>query len=291
MNRSTFLRNLIGLYGIASLPLQNVKQFQKVYLLQCFVRGFQYYEGPKIIKKINKSGLVELVREPDNSYDSNAIAIYFNQLKIGFIPRESNELLSTLLDTELLQLQAEITHIEPDAHDWEKIHVAIYALKEIKDNNDAEKTAAFSTVQKPYYHTLKSSKDTYTRIYFDEYDNQDEILDADDFYDALVKNSKTDAVYDLIHTSFPHPDDMEEAVNESLLVIDKNKIPASVSLQNIAEHVNDAILKIEDTFDEDGYIVANINKIATLPDKIERFEKIISKSGQHFYEVVFKNKV
>jgi hypothetical protein len=78
MQRSTFLKNLIGLYGIASLPLEMVKQYHKVYLLQCFVRGFRHYNGPKIISEINKSGLLELVREPENKYDNNAIALHFN---------------------------------------------------------------------------------------------------------------------------------------------------------------------------------------------------------------------
>lgn len=37
-------------------------------------------------------------REPDNKYDSRAIALYFEGEKIGFIPREDNVILSGFLD-------------------------------------------------------------------------------------------------------------------------------------------------------------------------------------------------
>lgn len=34
------------------------------------------------------SDLVEVKEEKDNKYDENAVTIYFNKLKIGYIPRE-----------------------------------------------------------------------------------------------------------------------------------------------------------------------------------------------------------
>jgi hypothetical protein len=286
MTRGNFLRNLIGLYGIASLPLEMVKQYHKVYLLQCFVRGFRYYEGPKIINKINKSGLLEMVREPENKYDKNAIALHFDNQKIGFIPMESNEVLSVLLDTKLLHLQAEITHIEPNASDWESIYVAIYVMVEIDNNKTKENTEPFTILETPTYYTLKSNHNTYTRVYFEE-DN--EILNGEDFYKTLVDNSSTDAVYDLIHNSFENPEEMEEVVNQSRIVIRKEAVPKEISLSEIEAKFNNQIIQIEDIFKEDGYVVANVNKIAMIPDRIERFEKLADKHGSLFYEVIFKN--
>lgn len=284
MQRSTFLKNLIGLYGIASLPLEMVKQYHKVYLLQCFVRGFRYYNGPKIISEINKSGLLELVREPENKYDNNAIALYFNNQKIGFIPMESNEILSVLIDADLLKVQAEITHIEPQAADWEKIHVAIFALKETQRTTDLSSLNAFTLLETPRYYTLKTKNNTYTRIYFEE----EEILDGEDFYRVLVDNSSTDDVYSLIHHSFEHPDEMEEAVNESKLIINKKNIPKEFTLQDLEESIDGGIIQIENFFDKCEYMVANINKVATIPDKIKKFEKVLDKQGRIFYEVIFK---
>ncbi|MGG7036326.1 MAG: HIRAN domain-containing protein [Flavobacterium sp.] len=286
MTRGNFLRNLIGFYGIASLPLEMVKQYQKVYLLQCFVRGFQYYEGPKIINQINTSGLLEMVREPDNKYDPCAIALYFNNKKIGFIPMESNEVLSVLLDTKLLNLQAEITHIKPNAADWESIYVAIYAMTEIKDRQTQENIEPYTLLETPEYYTLKSNHNTYTRVYLEE---ENEILNGEQFYEVLVANSSTDDVYDLIHNSFDNGQEMETVVNQSRIVIQKNTIPKDISISDIEATLNDETIKIGNIFDDDGYIIANINKIATIPDRLQSFEKLIDKHGNLFYEIIFKN--
>lgn len=285
MTRGNFLRNLIGLYGIASLPLEMVKQYQKVYLLQCFVRGFQYYHGPQIIDEINKSGLLEMVREPQNKYDKNAVALHFNNQKIGFIPMESNEMLAVLLDTGLLTLQAEITHIEKRAMDWEKIHVAIYVMKAL-DDGISEELLPFTLLETPHYCTLKSKHNTYTRFYFEE---KEEVLSGESFYKNLVENSSTDQVYTLIHDSFPNAADMDKAVDGSKMVVSKHRLPKSVSLADIEAKINDEIIAIESAFDEKGYIVANVNAVSTMPDKIARFERIFDKHGNDFYEVIFKS--
>lgn len=286
MTRGSFLRNIIGFYGIASLPVDIVKQYQKIYLLQCFVRGFQYYEGPKIINQINKSGLLEMVREPNNQFDSCAIALFFNNQKIGFIPMESNEILSVLLDTKLLNLQAEITHIEPNAADWESIHIAIYAMTELNADQSQESIEPYTLLESPEYYTLKSNHNTYTRVYLE---NETEILNGDQFYETLVNNSSTDQVYDLIHNSFESGQEMETVVNESRIVIKKNTIPKNISISEIEATLNNSIIKIENVFDDDGYIIANINKVATIPDRISSFEKLTDKYGNLFYEIIFKN--
>jgi hypothetical protein len=285
MKRSTFLKNLIGLYGLSSLPAKAVKQYQKIYLLQCFVRGFQYYVGPKIINQINQNGLVELVREPNNIYDNNAIALHFNKQKIGFVPREDNSVLSVLMDSELLKLQAEITHIEPKAATWENIHIAIYVLKEQENIIEKTKNDNFTLLETPKYYTLKSDHNSYTQIFYNEYSD---VMDGEMFYQTLVENSKTDEVYGLIHDSFSTTQEMEDAISESRLLIRKDKIPNSMSIDELAERFNDETIKIDNLFDNEGYVVANINEIAQIPNKIEKFEKLLDKTGKMFFEVIFK---
>lgn len=164
MKRSSFLKSLAGVPALGLLSVSTVKQYEKVYLKQCFVRGFSYYDGPKIITEINQNGQVELVREPQNPYDKRAIALYFNQMKIGYLPQESNKTLSILMDTEMLEFHAEITHIEPDASDWEKIRVAVYALKEIQNTEDLKKIAAYKALYTPRYYSIQTEDNTLTRV-------------------------------------------------------------------------------------------------------------------------------
>jgi len=124
MDRSDFLKNIIGLFGLAVLPPLAVKQYQKLYLLQCFVRGFKFYDGPQLLNNMKEGSMLELVREPDNKYDECAIALHYNNQKIGYIPSESNEVLSRLLDSKAVELVAEITHLQKEAATWENMHVA-----------------------------------------------------------------------------------------------------------------------------------------------------------------------
>lgn len=52
----------------------------------------------EIISKMQKGNPVSLVREPNNLYDPNAIAVYFGEEQVGYIARGEAELLSQLMD-------------------------------------------------------------------------------------------------------------------------------------------------------------------------------------------------
>src|SRR5690606_8487136 len=123
MNRSSFVKSLIGMFGLSAVPLEWIKQYQKIYLLQCFIRGFRFHKGQSMLNLMKEGDMLELVREPDNEYDNCAIALHFNKEKIGYIPRESNEILSRLIDSGAVELLAEITHLEPKAKAWENVHL------------------------------------------------------------------------------------------------------------------------------------------------------------------------
>ena len=280
LTRAQFLKNLIGFYGLSAFSVDLAVEYQKIYLLQFFVRGFQYYEGPDIISQINREGLVDLVREPENPFDENAIAIVFEGYKIGYVPRETNLVLSHILDADLLDLQAEITFVEPDAATWEQISVAIYALKE--KNKDLPER--LTTIEPPEYYTIKKDSDTYQRIY----DNSSEkVMTADDFFTVLLANSQDDGIFDLMQSIFENEQEMNAAIEQRRLVVDKNRVSPE-DLQELSEKINDQILEIENVFGEDGYVVANVNKIAQAPSRIENIVKITDEQGRAFFEVVLK---
>ncbi|UXP31499.1 HIRAN domain-containing protein [Reichenbachiella agarivorans] len=286
MKRSTFIKNLIGLYGLPALPSQMVRQYQKIYLLQCFVRGFQFYEGPKIIQQINQSGLLQLVREPTNQHDNCAIALHFNQRKIGYVPRESNEVLAKLMDANLLSLQAEITHVEPKASTWENVHVAIYALKELSTQESFEQYATLSMLETPEYYTLRHRDDGYIRVHWEE--DKYSMEAAQDYYQILVDHSEDDSVYDLIHGSFPHPDDFDQAFQESRILIKKNLEVMDEKIERFAARLDDSWIQIDTILGENSYLVANVDHLAKSPGRIKQFMEVVDKHGEKFYEVIFK---
>lgn len=165
MERSSFIKGMIGLLGVATLPIEAFSEYKKVYIKQLYISGFQYYEGPSLIEEMNKSGLVELVREPQNKHDKRAIAIYFNGHKIGYLPRISNKTMSILMDTELLEFHAEISHIEPEANTWEQIEIAVYVLKEIKRESDLDKIRPYTALKTSHHLTFLSENNTVMRLW------------------------------------------------------------------------------------------------------------------------------
>ncbi len=167
MKRLEFIHRLLAFVGFSLLPGKSMqaKQYRKFYLLQCFVRGFQYYEGPSWISQMKEGDLLELVREPDNAYDPTAIALHWHNRKIGFIPAEDNEMLSKLLDIGVPDLIAEITFLEPRAAAWENVAVAIYVLKEIPVLEQvSSSTACLTRLETPQYRSLRRADQTSSAI-------------------------------------------------------------------------------------------------------------------------------
>lgn len=279
MTRSQFIKNVIGIFGIAKIPQELGIEYEKIYLLQFFVRGFQYYDGPKIINEINQSGLLTMVREPENKFDRKAIALYFDDRKIGYVPREDNVVLAKILDADLLTVQVEITHIEPKAADWEKIHAAIYALKEKKT-----KTPDYLlNIREPKYYTLKNGKNKYKRFYYEE----SELITANQLYQQLIENSTNDKIYYTIHNTFINFEELEFAVNNSRIIFNISDIEQEY-INTLSEKIHQNNISLDSIFDEDGYIMANINELAKIPDKIEKIVKLADKKGEIFYKIIMK---
>ncbi len=66
-------------------------------ILECHIAGFTYYDGLEVIDQLTLGTVIQLVSEPENPYDPNAIAVYFGQTKLGYVPRARNSELSQLL--------------------------------------------------------------------------------------------------------------------------------------------------------------------------------------------------
>jgi HIRAN domain len=294
MKRSEFIKNLLLLFGAAALPstLQAmVHQYQRIYLLQSFVRGFQYYEGKKLLEKMTIGALLDLVHEPENEYDEFAIAIHYQGKKIGFVPAESNEILAKILDADLLKLQAEITHIEPKATAWENTAIAIYVLKPNSDTLPLQAQYLLS-LDDPHYRSLKSGK------YFIEYDeelfdeeNEVEIAEegdhkmAEKIYEILENKSRTDEIYGGIHNNFT-ADEMAIVAKQNRVIINKHKLPKHISVKKIAQILDKQVTNLDEFFGEEGYVMVNMDKLNKLPMQIENVQAVLDKSAKQFMEIV-----
>lgn len=137
MRRIEFLKHLLlGVAGL-SLPGLSVAAAQKpknhrpapapvkyVRLINFYIAGYQYHQGRKVEHLLKPSGMVVMRREPENHYDQNAIALYFQNTKIGYVPAVDNEILAQMLDNNIL-LEARIASVNPAYPTWERIELDV----------------------------------------------------------------------------------------------------------------------------------------------------------------------
>ena len=66
-------------------------------LLDCHIAGFTYYDGLDVIENLKLGAPVTLKAEPDNPHDPDAVAIYYEDAKLGYVPQAKNSVISPLL--------------------------------------------------------------------------------------------------------------------------------------------------------------------------------------------------
>ena len=77
---------------------KTVKRYEPTRSFDDFhLAGFTYYDGLEIIDKLKIGTELQLYREVDNPHDPNAIVIYYEDKKLGYVPADHTALYSTLL--------------------------------------------------------------------------------------------------------------------------------------------------------------------------------------------------
>jgi len=60
--------------------------------------GFRHYEGGRVLRELKPGDRLELVREPRNPYDANAVRVEWRGVKLGYVPRRENAAVARQLD-------------------------------------------------------------------------------------------------------------------------------------------------------------------------------------------------
>ena len=127
--RRKFLGWLLAtpLAGLIAKPGAAKVKEKKVLINKFSVAGFQYYKGPRLIKKINPGDKLTLSVEPANAHDEFAVAIFYNEHKIGYVPMSDNRHISRLLQ-EHMKLHCEAAEVHPTMQTWEMLKVEVFLV-------------------------------------------------------------------------------------------------------------------------------------------------------------------
>lgn len=92
---SSGLSNLLGKNGVTTGNFFN----REILVLQCVAAGTSFRNIHKVEAHLLPETKLILQREPENKHDELAIKILLNDYLIGYIPRDSNEVIARLMDS------------------------------------------------------------------------------------------------------------------------------------------------------------------------------------------------
>lgn len=60
--------------------------------------GFRHYAGGEVLRELKPGDRLELVREPANPYDANAVRVEWRGVTLGYVPRRDNAAVARQMD-------------------------------------------------------------------------------------------------------------------------------------------------------------------------------------------------
>jgi hypothetical protein len=109
------------------LFFRKLRQSPAILLQESPVAGFQHHRGAAIWPFLREGEKLNLVRECVNQHDPNAIAIYFRNDKLGYVPRRENATLAQMLDRGE-RLDAEIVRLLDEENPWRRVRFQVSLL-------------------------------------------------------------------------------------------------------------------------------------------------------------------
>ena len=87
-------------------------------------------------QKLKPGKKLELIAEPDNPHDPDAVAIYRKGVHLGYVPGDSNATIAQLLRFGHANvLECRIMQVDKKADPWKQVRVGIY----VTDNRKQKK--------------------------------------------------------------------------------------------------------------------------------------------------------
>jgi hypothetical protein len=90
------------------------------------IAGFTYYDGADVFDRLKIGAPLTLAAEPENKFDPYAVAVYFEEYKLGYVPRGDNkEIHKFLLLGHDELFTAKINRIAPEEHPEQQVWVIV----------------------------------------------------------------------------------------------------------------------------------------------------------------------
>ena len=88
--------------------------------------GSQYYAANEMWLAMQVGDALDLIREPDNRHDRNAIRVEWRGHKLGYVPRAENRAVAAAMD-QGDKLIARIAHLTEHPNPWHRVEFEVFA--------------------------------------------------------------------------------------------------------------------------------------------------------------------
>ena len=127
MKRRTFFKQLFGVIGVAATGATPALQTRSAMIQESPIAGFQFHEGDAVWPSLAVGAKLALMREATNTHDPDAVAVYFHNNKLGYVPRAENSAIAQMLDRGEA-LEAKISGLLLAEDSWERVRFTVFLV-------------------------------------------------------------------------------------------------------------------------------------------------------------------
>ena len=95
--------------------------------------GFRHYDGGEVLRDLKPGDRLELVREPDNPYDANAVRVEWRGVKLGYVPRRDNAAVARQMDRGA-KLEARLAGLQENRNRSVRLEFEVVAPLAVESN-------------------------------------------------------------------------------------------------------------------------------------------------------------
>jgi hypothetical protein len=135
MQRRLFLKSLfkalsaLSFITLTKKPAAAIIPSTREILLQTSpIAGFQFYDGDLLWNSLRPNDPLQLVPEPENPHDDQAVKVMWNDNQLGYVPRRDNTAISQMLNRRQ-RLIARIGGLQQSNDPWVRITMNIYMVQ------------------------------------------------------------------------------------------------------------------------------------------------------------------
>ncbi|SDD84466.1 HIRAN domain-containing protein [Niabella drilacis] len=103
-------------------------KLQREYLAHFNIAGFTYWDGALAFEQLKPGVALTLKLEADNKYDPQAVALYYETIKLGYVPKTNNTIIYKLLKLGWNGFMAVVQRVDATEHPEQQVSVVVHLV-------------------------------------------------------------------------------------------------------------------------------------------------------------------